>query len=78
MGAAWRTRTSRISSLQISAGHLAVGGRAEPALSAERVAEAILDVAADLLARGEPPSMADIAEGRVVTRRRQGGGVQRD
>ena len=37
-------------SLQISAGHLAVGGRAEPALSA----------------------------GGVVTRRRQGGGVQRD
>ena len=35
----------------------------------ERVAEAILDVAADLLARGgEPPSMADIAEAAGVSR----------
>jgi TetR/AcrR family transcriptional regulator, mexCD-oprJ operon repressor len=35
----------------------------------ERVAEAILDVAADLLARdGEPPSMAEIAEAAGVAR----------
>ncbi len=35
----------------------------------ERVAEAILDVAADLLARGgEPPSMADIATAAGVSR----------
>ena len=35
----------------------------------ERIAEAILDVAADLLARGgEPPSMADIAEAAGVSR----------
>jgi TetR/AcrR family transcriptional regulator, mexCD-oprJ operon repressor len=35
----------------------------------ERVTEAILDVAADLLARnGEPPSMADIAEAAGVAR----------
>jgi TetR/AcrR family transcriptional regulator, mexCD-oprJ operon repressor len=35
----------------------------------QRVAEAILDVAADLLARGgEPPSMADIAEAAGVSR----------
>ena len=35
----------------------------------ERVAAAILDVAADLLARGgEPPSMADIAEAAGVAR----------
>ena len=38
----------------------------------ERVAEAILDVAADLLARGgEPPSMADIAEAEIELAQRQ-------